>query len=36
MVFLVSKGVGYEVFVFEDEVIVKVICGRSYGKGGWS
>jgi len=33
---LASKGVGYEVLAFEDEVIVKVTRGRSHGKGGWS
>ncbi len=33
---LVSKGIGYEVLAFEDEVIVKVTRGRSHGKGGWS
>ncbi len=33
---LASKGVGYEVLAFEDEVIVKVTRGRSQGKGGWS
>ncbi|WP_297494962.1 DUF460 domain-containing protein [Thermococcus sp.] len=33
---LASKGIGYEVLAFEDEVIVKVTRGRSHGKGGWS
>jgi len=33
---LASKGVGYEVLAFEDEVIIKVTRGRSHGKGGWS
>ncbi|MBP1911547.1 putative RNase H-like nuclease (RuvC/YqgF family) [Thermococcus stetteri] len=33
---LASRGVGYEVLAFEDEVIVKVTRGRSHGKGGWS
>ncbi len=33
---LASKGVGYEVLAFEEEVIVKVTRGRSHGKGGWS
>ncbi|MDV3103801.1 DUF460 domain-containing protein [Thermococcus waiotapuensis] len=33
---LASKGVGYEVLAFEDEVIIKVARGRSPGKGGWS
>ncbi|ASJ08218.1 hypothetical protein A3L11_02835 [Thermococcus siculi] len=33
---LASKGVGYEVLAFEDEVVVKVTRGRSHGKGGWS
>jgi len=33
---LASKGVGYEVVAFEDEVIVTVSRGRSQGKGGWS
>ena len=33
---LASKGVGYEVLAFEDEVIVRVTRGRSHGKGGWS
>lgn len=33
---LASKGIGYEVLAFEDEVVVKVTRGRSYGKGGWS
>ncbi|WP_461866813.1 DUF460 domain-containing protein [Thermococcus sp.] len=33
---LASKGVGYEVLAFEDEVIVKITRGRSQGKGGWS
>ncbi|ASJ02077.1 hypothetical protein A3L09_01745 [Thermococcus profundus] len=33
---LASKGVGYEVLAFEDEVVVKVTRGRSPGKGGWS
>ncbi|MBO8175297.1 MAG: DUF460 domain-containing protein [Thermococcus sp.] len=33
---LASKGVGYEVLAFEDEVIIKVSRGRSQGKGGWS
>ncbi len=30
---LASKGVGYEVLAFEDEVIVKVTRGRSHGEG---
>ncbi|NJE04309.1 DUF460 domain-containing protein [Thermococcus sp. MV11] len=33
---LASRGVGYEVLAFEDEVIVRVTRGRSHGKGGWS
>ncbi|NJE76707.1 DUF460 domain-containing protein [Thermococcus sp. ES12] len=33
---LASKGVGYEVLAFEDEVIIRVTRGRSHGKGGWS
>lgn len=33
---LASKGIGYEVLAFEDEVIIKVTRGRSHGKGGWS
>ncbi|AEK73274.1 hypothetical protein GQS_06880 [Thermococcus sp. 4557] len=33
---LASRGVGYEVLAFEDEVIIKVTRGRSHGKGGWS
>ena len=33
---LASKGVGYEVLAFEDEVVIKVTRGRSHGKGGWS
>jgi len=33
---LASRGVGYEVLAFEDETIVKVVRGRSQGKGGWS
>jgi hypothetical protein len=33
---LASKGVGYEVLAFEDEVLVTVTRGRSPGKGGWS
>lgn len=33
---LASRGVGYEVLPFEDEVIIKVSRGRSQGKGGWS
>ena len=33
---LASKGVGYEVLAFEDEVVIKVSRGRSQGKGGWS
>ncbi|ASJ09830.1 hypothetical protein A3L12_00180 [Thermococcus sp. P6] len=33
---LASRGVGYEVLAFEDEVRVKVTRGRSHGKGGWS
>lgn len=34
---LASKGVGYEVLAFEDEVVIKVTRGgRSPGKGGWS
>lgn len=33
---LAAKGVGHEVVAFEDEVTVKVVRGRSQGKGGWS
>ncbi|HDH44378.1 MAG TPA: DUF460 domain-containing protein [Thermococcus sp.] len=33
---LATKGIGYEVLAFEDEVIIKVSRGRSQGKGGWS
>lgn len=33
---LASKGVGYEVLAFEDEVLITVTRGRSQGKGGWS
>ncbi len=33
---LASKGIGYEVLAFEDEVVIKVSRGRSQGKGGWS
>ncbi|AFK22277.1 hypothetical protein Py04_0675 [Pyrococcus sp. ST04] len=33
---LASKGIGYEVLAFEDEVLITVTRGRSQGKGGWS